>query len=87
MKAVEADESTQPTRDALLENLYSALADPRLDGNSWAEGYIANGVDAYTIICGGVAARAALLDFHLEEYQSRLEQAMQSPDRSFGSVH
>ena len=81
--AVEADESTQPTRDALMENLYAAIADPRLE-NLWGEAFIAQGVDAYTIICGGVAARAALLDFHLDEYQWRLEAAMRSPDRNFG---
>lgn len=84
LDAVEADAATQPRRDALLENLYSALADPRLDGNSWADGYIANGIDAYTVICGGVAARAALLDYHLCEFQDRMEQAMRSPDRTFG---
>jgi hypothetical protein len=39
-------------------NLYSALADPRLE-NSWGETYIVNGIDAYTIICGGVAASFA----------------------------
>lgn len=83
--AVEQDESTQPTRDALLENLYSALADPRPE-NSWGETFILNGVDAYTIICGGVAARAALLDYHLCEYQCRLEEAMRS-DRSFGEIY
>jgi hypothetical protein len=33
---MEQDESTQPTRDALLENLYSALVDPRLE-KSWGE--------------------------------------------------
>jgi hypothetical protein len=30
------DEAAQPARDALLENLYSALADPRLE-NLWAK--------------------------------------------------
>lgn len=73
----------QATRDALLENLYSALADPWLE-NSWGEGFIVNGIDAYQIVCGGCAARAALLDYHLEEYECRLEQAMRSPDRTFG---
>jgi hypothetical protein len=83
--AVETDEATQPTRDALMENLYSALAGPRLE-NSWGETFITNGVDAYIVICGGVAARAALLDYHLCEYEDRLEQAMRSPDRNFGSI-
>ena len=44
---------------------------------------ILNGIDAYAIICGGVAARAALLDYHLEEYECRLDEAMRS-DRTFG---
>jgi hypothetical protein len=80
---VEQDESTQPTRDALLENLYSALADRRLE-NSWGEADIGNGIEAYTTICGGVAARASLLDYHLGEYQDRLEEAMRMPGRTFG---
>lgn len=84
LDAVEQDESMQPTRDALLENLYSALADPRLE-NSWGERFIVNGIDAYVIICGGVAARAALLDYHLEDYERRLQDAMRSPERTFGS--
>jgi hypothetical protein len=44
---------------------------------------IGNGIDAYTIICGGVAARAALLDYHLSEYEAHLEEGMRSPDRTF----
>jgi hypothetical protein len=68
-----------------MENLYVALSDPRLEGNSWAETYIANGIDAYTIICGGVAARAALLDYHLEEFERGLEEAMRPADRTFGA--
>jgi hypothetical protein len=80
--AVEQDESTQPTRDTLMENLYSALADPRLE-NLWGEAFILQGVDACTIVCDGCAARGALLDYHLEDYERRLEEAMRS-DRTFG---
>jgi hypothetical protein len=63
----------------LLENLYS---DPRLE-NLWGEAFIQQGANAYTIICSGCAARGALLDYHLDEYQRRLEKAMRSP-RTFG---
>ena len=79
---VEQDEAEQPSRDALLENLYAALADPLLE--TWGETFILNGIDAYMILCGFVAARAALLDYHLDEYQAHLEQGMRSPDRMFG---
>ena len=41
--------------------------------------FISQGVDAYTIVCVG----CALLDYHLDEYQRRLEEAMRS-DRTFG---
>jgi hypothetical protein len=58
--AVERDESTQPTRDALMENLYSALADSRL-ANTWGEHFNVNGVGTYTIICGGVAGKLLCL--------------------------
>jgi hypothetical protein len=51
INAVEQDEAMQPTRDALLENLYSALSDRRLE-NLGGEAFIAEGVNAYTIICG-----------------------------------
>jgi len=81
--AVEQDEAAQPMRDALLENLYSALADPRLE-NLWGEAFIAQGVEAYMIVCGGCAARGALLDYHLDEHQRGLEEGMRSPDRTFG---
>lgn len=82
--AVESDESAQPIRDALLENLYGALSDPRME-NLWGETFIAQGVEAYTTVCVGCAARAALLDYHLDEYQCRLEEAMRFPDRTFGA--
>jgi hypothetical protein len=62
LDAVEQDEAAQPTRDTLLENLYGALSDARLE-NLWGEAFIPQGVDAYTTVCGGCAARAALLDF------------------------
>ena len=79
---VEQDEATHPTRDTLLENLYSALADLRL-GNSWGETFIVNGIDAYVILRGFVAVRAASLDYHLEDYERRLEEGIRSPDRTF----
>ncbi len=81
--AVESDESTQSTRDAIMENLYSALADPCL-ADSWGEGFILNGIDAYLILEAFVAGRAALLDYHLGEYEDRLEKATRTPDRTFG---
>jgi hypothetical protein len=82
--AVEADESTQPARDAIMENIYAAIADPRLE-DSWGEGFIVNGIDAFMILEAFVAARGALLDYHLNEYQEQLEDGMHRPDRTFGA--
>jgi hypothetical protein len=65
-----------------VDETLEQLTPPRLE-NSWGEAYTSNGIDAYTIICGGVATRAALLDYHLGEYQDRLEEGMQSADRTF----
>lgn len=61
---VEQDEAQQPTRDALLENLYAALDDPRL-ADSWGEAFILDGMDSFMTVCGFVAARAAQFDFAL----------------------
>lgn len=82
---VEADEAAQPERDAMLENLYAALDDPRL-ADSFGSVFIEQGIDSLILLCGCAAARAALLDYHLGEYQRRLEEAMASPDRTFGAA-
>jgi hypothetical protein len=44
---------------------------PKMEAD-W-EAFILQGIDAYMIVCGLVAARGALLDYRLDDYQHRLE--------------
>jgi hypothetical protein len=73
---VEQDELEQPARDALLANLYAGLDRPGLD--SYAGDFILAGIDMYGTVCSFVAVHGALLDYHLEDYERRLDEAMRS---------
>ena len=78
----EADAAQRTAREAMMSDIYAAL-DAHLD-DGFGAAVIENAIDSYLVLCGFVAARAALLDRWLGEYQTRLEQAMRGPRTFIG---
>jgi hypothetical protein len=68
--------------DAQLENIYDALADP---GFRDYFGVIDAAINAHLALIDGIAARGALLDLLMEEYERRALAAMEAPGRMFGA--
>jgi hypothetical protein len=73
------DEDRQPELDAQLENIYRSLADPRFT-DGFGAAVAERAVDAYVGTVDCMAARGAVLDVLLGEYQRLWEQA----GRTFG---
>jgi len=76
-RAVE-DEDRQPELDAQLENIYRSLADPRFT-DGFGAAVVERAISTHVAIIDGMAARGAVLDALMEEYETRFSAALGAP--------
>ena len=80
-RAIE-DEDRQPELDRQFEAIYAALADPRF-ADGFGAAVVERAISTHVAIIDGMAARGAVLDVLLEEYEARFMAAVDAPGRTF----